>query len=138
MGIEIVNENFLGRCDLRSCSESSGSFPSLEACRDGLEEGGWYLTDDDKTAVCPKHRKKSASVRAVPKSEAVNHPAHYTFGKLEVIDVIEDWRLGFHEGNVVKYVARAEHKGKQLEDLKKALWYLNRRIEQLEGAAEKP
>ncbi len=66
--------------------------------------------------------------------DPVNHPPHYTTGGVEVIDAIEAWKLCFHLGNVVKYVARAEHKGKQLEDLKKAPWYLNRKIEQLEKA----
>lgn len=66
-------------------------------------------------------------------SDAVNHPAHYTTGKIEVIDAIEDWKLGFHEGNVVKYIARAKHKGRELEDLKKAAWYLQRKIEKLEA-----
>jgi hypothetical protein len=61
--------------------------------------------------------------------EAINHPSHYNAGKIEVIDAIEDWNLGFHEGNVVKYVARAKHKANELEDLKKAAWYLNRLIE---------
>ena len=65
--------------------------------------------------------------------DSVNHPSHYNQGQIEVIDAIEDWQLGFHEGNVVKYVARAEHKGKQLEDLKKARWYLDRKIAQLGG-----
>ena len=65
-------------------------------------------------------------------ANVVNHPQHYTFGKIEVIDAIEDWRLGFHEGNVVKYVARAKHKGHELEDLRKGAWYLNRRIKNLE------
>ena len=62
----------------------------------------------------------------------INHPRHYNTGKIEVIDAIEDWSLGFHEGNVVKYVARAKHKGKELEDLKKAAWYMERRIRQIE------
>lgn len=62
----------------------------------------------------------------------VDHPKHYNAGKIEVIDAIEDWGLGFHLGNVVKYVARANYKGKPLEDLKKAQWYLNRAIEKLE------
>jgi hypothetical protein len=64
-------------------------------------------------------------------SDMVNHPSHYTFGTIEVIDVIEDWQLGFCEGNCIKYIARAKHKGHELEDLKKAQWYLNRKIEQL-------
>jgi len=61
-------------------------------------------------------------------AEKVNHPAHYNVGGIEVIDAIEAWDLGFHAGNVVKYVARAGHKGSELEDLKKAAWYLGRLI----------
>lgn len=60
--------------------------------------------------------------------EKVNHPDHYNAGKYESIDVIEDWGLGFNLGNVVKYISRAHHKENYLEDLKKALWYLNREI----------
>lgn len=69
---------------------------------------------------------------AQPDTDPVNHPQHYTVGKIEVIDAIEDWKLGFHLGNVVKYVARAEHKGRVLEDLRKARWYLDRAIQRLE------
>ena len=64
--------------------------------------------------------------------DPVSHPQHYTFGKIEVIDAIEDWKLGFHLGNCIKYIVRADHKGNCLEDLKKSRWYLTRRIEQLE------
>lgn len=68
------------------------------------------------------------------KSDVVNHPAHYTFGRFEVIDVIEDWKLPYHLGNSVKYIARQGRKdpAKTLEDLKKARWYLNRYITKLE------
>lgn len=65
--------------------------------------------------------------------DLVNHPEHYTKGKIEVIEFIEDQDLEYHESNVVKYVARAKHKGKRIEDLKKALWYLDRKIRLLEG-----
>ncbi len=65
-------------------------------------------------------------------SDPINHPAHYNTGKFEVIDVIEDWKLGFHLGNVVKYIARSAHKGSELADLKKAAWYLSRHIAKLE------
>ena len=66
-------------------------------------------------------------------SDNVNHPQHYTAGKIEVIDAIEDWKLGFHLGNTVKYIARAGKKSRdtEVEDLEKAAWYLNRRIENL-------
>ena len=53
-------------------------------------------------------------------ADAVNHPDHYTWSDYETIDVIEGWKLGYHLGNAVKYISRAEHKGNQLEDLKKA------------------
>ena len=74
-------------------------------------------------------------------ADIINHPQHYTLGKIEVIDFIEDKELNFNLGNVVKYVARAGHKkssgksmdAKALEDLKKAQWYLNREISSREA-----
>lgn len=62
-------------------------------------------------------------------TDSINSPKHYTTGKYEVIDVIEDWDLNFRLANTIKYVARHKHKGKPLEDLKKALWYLQREID---------
>lgn len=66
--------------------------------------------------------------------EQVNHPAHYNVGKFEVIDVIHDWKLGFNLGNAVKYVARAGHKdpSKTIQDLKKAIWYIEDEIHRRE------
>jgi hypothetical protein len=64
--------------------------------------------------------------------QRIDHPPHYTFGPIEVIDAIEAWRCGFHLGNVIKYVARSGHKGDRLADLKKARWYLDRKIKRLE------
>lgn len=66
-------------------------------------------------------------------SDVVNHPKHYNHGKFECAEVIEDWKLGYHLGNCVKYICRCEHKGKKLEDLKKAKWYLDRQIQLLEN-----
>ena len=66
------------------------------------------------------------------KKEMVDHPSHYNMGKYEAIDVIEDWNLGFNLGNTVKYISRAGHKDNILQDLKKALWYLDREIKKLE------
>lgn len=68
-----------------------------------------------------------ASVSQV--KSAVDHPSHYNVGKIEVIDAIEDWGLNFSLGNAVKYIARADHKGKPIEDLRKARWYIEREIE---------
>lgn len=68
-------------------------------------------------------------------TEAVDHPDHYGGGDnpYEAIKVIEAWELGFNLGNTVKYINRAPHKGRKLEDLKKALWYLDREIQNVEA-----
>ena len=67
--------------------------------------------------------------------DVVNHPSHYTDGKIEVIDFIEDKGLNFHRGNAVKYRARAGKKNpeKEIEDLQKARWYIEREIKRLGG-----
>ena len=65
--------------------------------------------------------------------DVVNSPSHYAEGReFETIDVIEDWGLGYHLGNAVKYISRAGRKDDILQDLRKAQWYLNREIENLE------
>jgi len=71
-------------------------------------------------------------------SEQVNHPKHYTDGKIEVIDFIEDKKLGFCLGNTVKYISRAGKKdpAKTIEDLEKAKWYLEREIVRLRGFSQ--
>lgn len=67
-------------------------------------------------------------------NDIINHPSHYTDGKIEVIDFIEDKQLNFHRGNAIKYIARAGKKNKEteIEDLEKAAWYINREIQRLE------
>lgn len=65
--------------------------------------------------------------------DMVNHPPHYTSGKIEVADFIDDQNLNFFLGNVVKYVSRAGKKNsdKEIEDLEKAKWYLDYQINSL-------
>ena len=69
------------------------------------------------------------------KASAVNHPAHYADGKIEVIDFIEDKNLNFNRGNAVKYIARAGKKDptKEAEDLEKAIWYLEHELQRIKG-----
>lgn len=73
--------------------------------------------------------------------EMVNHPSHYGGSEnvYEAIKVIEAWDLDFHLGNTVKYISRAGKKGtdKELQDLKKAMFYLERKITNLENSLEK-
>ncbi len=64
--------------------------------------------------------------------DPVNHPKHYNFSKIEVIDALEAWDLDFRLANVIKYVVRSGHKGNEMQDMRKALWYLQRYISDLE------
>ena len=72
-------------------------------------------------------------------AEAVNNPAHYggADNPYEAIKVIEAWSLGFCLGNTVKYISRAGKKADVIEDLKKARWYLDREISNLEKSNAK-
>lgn len=60
--------------------------------------------------------------------DPINHPSHYTShpSGVECIDITE--HMGFNLGNVVKYVWRADVKGSAIDDLRKAVWYLEREI----------
>ncbi len=71
-------------------------------------------------------------------NDLVNKPKHYTSGSIETIEVIEDWNLNYHLGNVVKYVSRAGKKNKDthIQDLMKAKWYLEREIKRLETSED--
>ena len=62
------------------------------------------------------------------KMDSVNNPEHYNIGDIEVIDFIDSWNLNFNLGNVIKYVARCDYKGNKLEDLQKAIFYIEREI----------
>jgi hypothetical protein len=67
-------------------------------------------------------------VKQILDSEMVNHPDHYQGNKFEVIDIIEDYELGFSLGNAIKYILRSDKKGARKQDLQKAIWYIQREI----------
>lgn len=62
----------------------------------------------------------------------VHQPPHYKVGGIETIDYIEAKGFNYRLGNAIKYISRCEHKGKKVEDLQKAIWYLQREIEKCE------
>ena len=74
-------------------------------------------------------------INEVKENDPVNHPKHYTDGRIEVIEYIEDKNLGFCLGNAIKYISRAgkKEKDKEIQDLRKAMWYIERRIYELEN-----
>ena len=79
---------------------------------------------------------KMATLECEIEDDPVNHPSHYTTGKIECIDYILDKELDFCRGNAVKYITRAGRKDpdKEIEDLEKAVFYLNREIARLKEA----
>jgi hypothetical protein len=87
---------------------------------------------------CPGYSKYNVKQKNMASSthDPVNSPSHYTDGSIEVIDFIEDKKFGFHLGNAVKYISRAGKKNpdKKIEDLKKAIWYIQREISNSESA----
>lgn len=105
-----------------STSDLKAAFGVCSPC--GKDIMTCYMGECDKRSNTPEH-------------DPVNHPAHYTHGSIEPIAVIEDWKLGYCLGNVIKYLARAEHKGATVQDLKKARWHLDREITRREKGAEK-
>ncbi len=126
---------------------------------DFVRDGEYFLnTDEPISAECQRElldginamsgRECTVKFGLIPKSaqpllpgmppQSVAHPAHYNAGKIEVIEAIEDWKLSYHRGNAVKYIARAGRKNpdKEIEDLQKSIWYLQREVENLTAAKE--
>lgn len=64
--------------------------------------------------------------------ETVDHPDHYQGQGIEVIDIIDSFELDFYRGNIVKYILRADKKENEVQDLKKAQWYLTKLIDKME------
>ena len=109
----------------KQCLNKGDYCPSDFQMKDSCEDG-W--------GDCEKcWDKEYVEDNVEPTNDPVNRPAHYTDGKIEVIEFIEDKKLGFCLGNAVKYIARAGKKDptKTVEDLKKAKWYIERRIKEL-------
>ena len=103
-----------------------------EMAQERHEEKAWNTTGSaQKMSQSPQYnptlRYDDPTVKSL--RDPVEHPAHYTFGKIEVLDAIEDWGLDYHRGNILKYIVRAGKKGdKLIEDLRKARFYLDRYI----------
>lgn len=101
-----------------------------------IEEDSW-----DWSWASEMFDGKANSPQKDAANDPVSHPSHYTDGKIEVIDFIQDKHLDFARGNVVKYISRAGKKGgskeKELEDLKKARQYCDFAIRELEQETEK-
>lgn len=87
------------------------------------------LTPNENIERANKYLNKNN--KPIP-TDNVNNPTHYNTGTIEVITVIEDWKLNFNLGNAIKYIGRCEHKNNKKEDIKKAIWYLERELKNIE------
>ena len=122
-------------------TESLGVYDTYEgAWFKGLEKLAEIEDNDDcdftvKTIdVMDYDRKNRIGLKPEEKKDdPVNHPSHYTQGKIECIDFIVDKKLNFCRGNAVKYIVRAGLKdpSKEIEDLEKAVFYINKEIQTL-------
>lgn len=130
-----------GHCGKWNCHDPVCVFALAvdQVHRRSLEEFSYRPTVAFEPESLPDPFDKVEEDSVEPKKkqhDAVNSPSHYTSGGIETIDAIEAWGLDrdFCLANAVKYISRAGKKdpSKTLEDLKKARWYLNRRIAKLE------
>ena len=108
--------NYKIDCSNLICEECPFEFKS-SSCQEltrsqNIEIAKEYLNKINKTSL----------------TDNVNNPRHYNVGTIEVITVIEDWKLNFNLGNAIKYIGRCEHKNNKKEDIKKAIWYLEREL----------
>lgn len=124
--------------------------PIIKLCNEILKNGGVNAPTFDCSEVdceeCPFENANSSYQALTPiqnieiakaylnknkepiPTDNVNNPTHYNTGTIEVITVIEDWKLNFNLGNAIKYIGRCEHKNNKTEDIKKAIWYLEREL----------
>lgn len=140
MTVEKKRDKLYVFCGSTRCDKCPLNYESLEWSK-LVDDNRWCLNiarspeDDIDRALKIVEEYRAEQKKPEPKTDVVNRPAHYTDGKIEVIEFIEDKKLGFCLGNAVKYIARAGKKdpSKEIEDLKKAEWYIKRRIKELEN-----
>jgi hypothetical protein len=102
---------------------------------DNESSSSYSLDDEDYVEFDPP--EQIDTLYGSDGTEYVDSPAHYNVGSIEAIDAIEssmnfDETVGYLKGSALKYLFRYRYKGKSLEDLKKARWYLNRLIDKWE------
>lgn len=101
----------------------------------GRDEKDWFVLSPEKFLEKYKGEvMENNIIKSDKNTEKVDHPSYYNQGKIEVIEYIEDQKLDFCLGNAVKYISRAGKKdpSKAIEDLHKAIWYLRRKIREIE------
>ncbi|MFQ9297749.1 MAG: DUF3310 domain-containing protein [Clostridia bacterium] len=116
-----IKRKYCGNCCEFDKSTGICEYDNIAVCRD--------------SGICENYYPSVQEVEVEDINDPVNHPSHYCDGNIEVIDFIIDKKLNFNRGNVIKYTSRAGKKNpnKEVEDLEKARFYLNKEIEILKG-----
>jgi hypothetical protein len=122
--VEIANR--LGIPTAEYAKQKAKILKEPKAKRTPVEDMNTTIWDTPLDTVNPE-----AITMIEPQLDPVNHPYHYKVGGIETIDFIEAKKLGYHLGNAVKYISRADHKGNKKQDLEKAKWYIDREISRL-------
>ena len=136
------NDDYGGIIPVLSMCVLRGKIVTIAECLDWCkvykikEDGDDYNWTAEMFEGIAEEPLKEVPTKDTTINDAVSHPSHYTDGRIEVIDFIQDKKLDFARGNVVKYISRAGKKGgskeKELEDLKKAKQYCEFAIRDLE------
>lgn len=135
------------KADVLHDAETEHDIPKYRSCKlyiNGSCENAKIFADKPGVKLdCSKcksyirgYYKLPTNTPTEPKHDAVSHPSHYTSGGIECIDCIKaalgEKFIGFLIGNVIKYTYRYKDKN-GVEDLKKARWYLDRAIKEIEN-----
>ena len=146
-GDRVIAEALMKEHPLCFCGEFRGTvvddLPEIENIEygfpyhvhiDGTSEGNTYpfLAYEMKKISSAEEEKEDCTTK---QNDVISHPSHYTQG-IECMDYIESHKLNYARGNVIKYVTRAGLKdaSKEVEDLEKARWYLDRELERVRKA----
>lgn len=136
--IENVFEKWSGDSDVSEYYVKGKTYADGQAYYLWAEEFELYLKNGEEEDETPGTERKEAS-QPEPTQDAVNHPSHYTQGKFETIEIIEEIAQGYSDGyvaycvgNAIKYLSRAPHKHATAEeDLRKAVAYINFALEKV-------
>ncbi len=145
MTINKMNEKIKDYCHRTlntcvDCEEKCKLFPYLSKNKYGEIISDCFRPDYEEANITDEEIIRNYNIifddnktETSQKKEMVNHPSHYQGNKFEVIDIIEDYKLDFCLGNAVKYILRAGKKDDIIQDINKAIWYLERFKESKNG-----
>ena len=125
-----VREDYYGKALIDTMEKFKGKVVTISDITS--ETKGEYHIEEDGRA----YFWTAEMFEPIAENDPVNHPSHYTDGKIEVCDFIMDKNLNFCLGNAIKYISRCQIKyggTKRIEDLKKAKWYIERQIKEWEN-----